>query len=70
MEQHDWPAEYAELTAADRRAPLPPADLDVGLDFQYAIASASIQGVGRDARFLVRHLGRRTLARAVPVDSR
>ncbi|WP_410787218.1 LuxR C-terminal-related transcriptional regulator [Kribbella sp. C-35] len=28
MEQHDWPAEYAELTAADRRAPLPPADLD------------------------------------------
>ncbi|WP_350276643.1 response regulator transcription factor [Kribbella sp. HUAS MG21] len=28
MEQHDWPAEYAELTAADRRAPLPPGDLD------------------------------------------
>lgn len=28
MEQYDWPAEYAELTAADRRAPLPPADLD------------------------------------------
>jgi DNA-binding CsgD family transcriptional regulator len=28
MEQHDWPAEYAELTAAERRAPLPPADLD------------------------------------------
>jgi DNA-binding CsgD family transcriptional regulator len=28
MEQHDWPAEYAELTAADRHAPLPPADLD------------------------------------------
>ncbi|MET9311561.1 LuxR C-terminal-related transcriptional regulator [Kribbella sp. NPDC003505] len=28
MEQHDWPAEYAELTAAGRRAPLPPADLD------------------------------------------
>ena len=28
MEQHDWPAEYAELTAADRRSPLPPEDLD------------------------------------------
>src|SRR5262245_23397116 len=28
MEHHDWPAEYAELTAAGRRAPLPPADLD------------------------------------------
>lgn len=28
MEQHDWPAEYAALTAADRRAPLPPAELD------------------------------------------
>ncbi|MFI5692393.1 LuxR C-terminal-related transcriptional regulator [Kribbella sp. NPDC051586] len=28
MEQRDWPAEYAELTAADRRAPLPPAQLD------------------------------------------
>ncbi|WP_427893846.1 LuxR C-terminal-related transcriptional regulator [Kribbella sp. GL6] len=28
MEQHDWPTEYAELTAADRHAPLPPADLD------------------------------------------
>ncbi|MET9311560.1 NAD(P)/FAD-dependent oxidoreductase [Kribbella sp. NPDC003505] len=42
----------------------------LGLDFQYAIASASIQGVDRDARFLVKHLGRRTVARAVPVDSR
>ncbi|TDW22874.1 helix-turn-helix transcriptional regulator [Kribbella kalugense] len=28
MEQHDWPAEYAELTAADQRAPLAPAELD------------------------------------------
>ncbi|WP_371401867.1 LuxR C-terminal-related transcriptional regulator [Kribbella sp. NBC_00662] len=28
MEQHDWPAEYAELTAADQRAPLPPAELE------------------------------------------
>ena len=28
MEQHDWPAEYAELTAADRRSLLPPEDLD------------------------------------------
>ncbi len=28
MEQHDWPAEYAALTAADKRAPLPPEDLD------------------------------------------
>jgi len=25
---HDWPAEYAELVAADRRAALPPEDLD------------------------------------------
>jgi hypothetical protein len=70
MEQHDWPAAYAELTALDRRAPLPPADLDVGLDFQYAIASASIQGVDRDARFLAKHLSRRTVGRAIPVDSR
>ncbi|MEU4193985.1 LuxR C-terminal-related transcriptional regulator [Kribbella sp. NPDC026611] len=28
MEQRDWPSEYAELTAADRRAPLPPSELD------------------------------------------
>ncbi|MGZ0146263.1 LuxR C-terminal-related transcriptional regulator [Kribbella sp. WER1] len=28
MEQHDWPAEYAELTASDRHVPLAPADLD------------------------------------------
>ncbi|MER7250379.1 response regulator transcription factor [Kribbella sp. NPDC000426] len=28
MQQHDWPAEYAELTAADQRAPLSPAELD------------------------------------------
>ncbi|NUR97609.1 MAG: response regulator transcription factor [Kribbellaceae bacterium] len=28
MEQRDWPAEYAELKAAGRRGPLPPADLD------------------------------------------
>ncbi|MEV5966467.1 LuxR C-terminal-related transcriptional regulator [Kribbella sp. NPDC051952] len=28
MEQRDWPAEYATLTAADRQAPLDPADLD------------------------------------------
>jgi putative flavoprotein involved in K+ transport len=42
----------------------------LGLDFQYAIASASIQGVDRDARFLVKHLARRAVARAIPVDSR
>jgi putative flavoprotein involved in K+ transport len=42
----------------------------LGLDFQYAIASASIQGVDRDARFLVKHLARRTVGRAEPVDSR
>ena len=28
MEQYDWPAEYAELTAADQRGQLPPEDLD------------------------------------------
>ncbi|MEU8221759.1 LuxR C-terminal-related transcriptional regulator [Kribbella sp. NPDC048915] len=28
MEHRDWPAEYAALTAADRRSPLPPAELD------------------------------------------
>jgi len=28
MKQYDWPAEYAELTEADRRGPLPPEDLD------------------------------------------
>jgi putative flavoprotein involved in K+ transport len=46
----------------------------VGLDFQYAIASASIQGVDRDARFLVRQLARdsgaRTTDRPIPVDRR
>jgi putative flavoprotein involved in K+ transport len=33
----------------------------LGLDFQYAIASASIQGVDRDARFLVKRLRQATL---------
>ena len=49
----------------------------LGLDFQYAIASASIQGVDRDARFLVKHLaqhaadlGRRRADRTIPVDRR
>jgi putative flavoprotein involved in K+ transport len=49
----------------------------LGLDFQYAIASASIQGVGRDARFLVKHLTRhaarftrRSADRTIPVDRR
>lgn len=50
----------------------------VGLDFQYSIASASIQGVDRDARFLVRYLrrnqarqpGARKADRAIPVDRR
>ena len=45
----------------------------VGLDFQYAIASATIQGVGRDARFLVKHLRNltpRSADRAIPVDRR
>lgn len=49
----------------------------LGLDFQYAIASASIQGVGRDARFLVKHLARhaahlsrRSADRTIPVDRR
>jgi putative flavoprotein involved in K+ transport len=31
-----------------------PGLMFLGLDFQYAIASASIQGVDRDARYLVR----------------
>jgi putative flavoprotein involved in K+ transport len=49
----------------------------LGLDFQYAIASASIQGVDRDARFLVKQLARhaaqlsrRSADRTVPVDRR
>ncbi|WUJ69239.1 NAD(P)/FAD-dependent oxidoreductase [Kribbella soli] len=49
----------------------------LGLDFQYAIASASIQGVDRDARFLVKHLAqhaadlsRRSADRTIPVDRR
>jgi putative flavoprotein involved in K+ transport len=42
----------------------------LGLDFQYAIASASIQGVDRDARFLVKHLAARRTRRAIPVDRR
>ncbi|MGW7685944.1 flavin-containing monooxygenase [Kribbella sp. NPDC054772] len=45
----------------------------LGLDFQYAIASAAVQGVDRDARFLVRHVGHltpRSADRAIPVDRR
>ncbi|TDO55377.1 putative flavoprotein involved in K+ transport [Kribbella sp. VKM Ac-2571] len=42
----------------------------LGLDFQYAIASASIQGVDRDARFLVKHLAGRSTHRAISVDRR
>ncbi|NUR97610.1 MAG: NAD(P)-binding domain-containing protein [Kribbellaceae bacterium] len=42
----------------------------LGLDFQYAIASASIQGVDRDARFLIRYLTRRSADRATAVDRR
>ena len=50
-----------------------PGLLFLGLDFQYAIASASIQGVDRDARYLVRRirdLTRRRGDRAVAVDRR
>jgi len=45
----------------------------LGLDFQYAVASATIQGVGRDARYLVRRIRdrtRRSANRPVPVDRR
>lgn len=50
-----------------------PGLLFLGLDFQYAIASASIQGVDRDARHLVRRirdLARRSGGRSVAVDRR
>ena len=32
----------------------------LGLEFQYAVASATIQGLDRDARYLLRELQRRT----------
>jgi len=39
----------------------------MGLDFQFALASATIQGVDQDARYIVRRLRRR--ARDAPTDS-
>ncbi|MEV5966466.1 NAD(P)-binding domain-containing protein [Kribbella sp. NPDC051952] len=50
-----------------------PGLMFLGLDFQYAIASASIQGVDRDARHLVRRMRdhtRRSGERKVAVDRR
>lgn len=54
-------------------SPDEPGLLFLGLDFQYAIASSTIQGVDRDARYLVRRirdLARRSADRPVAVDRR
>jgi putative flavoprotein involved in K+ transport len=54
-------------------SPDEPGLMFLGLDFQYAIASATIQGVDRDARYLVRRmrdLTRRSGDRPVAVDRR
>jgi putative flavoprotein involved in K+ transport len=42
-----------------------PGLMFIGLDFQYAVASGTIQGLDRDARYLVRHI-RRHARSAVP----
>jgi putative flavoprotein involved in K+ transport len=50
-----------------------PGLLFLGLDFQFTVASATIQGVDRDARYLarrIRDLTRRSGNRAVAVDRR
>jgi len=48
-----------------------PGLMFLGLDFQSTVASASIQGVDRDARYLIRRirdLTRRSGDRPIPVD--
>jgi DNA-binding CsgD family transcriptional regulator len=64
MEQYDWPAEYAELTAADQRSPLPPADLD-----RLAVAAFVLGHDDEVASYRERafegHLGRGDVDRAV-----
>ena len=45
----------------------------LGLDFQFAVASGTIQGLDRDARYLIRHLrnhAARSASRPVAVDRR
>ncbi|MEU8221760.1 NAD(P)/FAD-dependent oxidoreductase [Kribbella sp. NPDC048915] len=72
FDEHGWPRHERGVSTDV------PGLAFLGLDFQYTIASASIQGVDRDARFLVRHLRRRGAARLarrttdqpIPVDSR
>ena len=64
MEQYDWPAEYAELTAADQRGQLPPEDLD-----RLAVAAFVLghddEVAGYRERAHAEHLARGDVLRAV-----
>jgi putative flavoprotein involved in K+ transport len=42
----------------------------IGLEFQYAAASATIQGLDQDARYLLRAMAKRGSTRQVPVHER
>jgi putative flavoprotein involved in K+ transport len=54
----------------DRGVAAEPGLYFLGLDFQYALASSTIQGLDRDARHVVRHLLRyRGVAAAYPCSS-
>ncbi|HEY3561328.1 MAG TPA: response regulator transcription factor [Kribbella sp.] len=64
MEQHDWPAEYAELTAADRRAPLPPADLDRLADAAFVLGHDDEVAAYRE-RAYAEHLSRGEVVAAI-----
>jgi putative flavoprotein involved in K+ transport len=42
----------------------------LGLEFQYAVASATIQGLDQDARYLLRAMAKRPITQVVPVPER
>jgi putative flavoprotein involved in K+ transport len=42
----------------------------LGLEFQYAVASATIQGLDQDACYLLRAMGKQAIAQVVPVPER
>ena len=55
-----WLGRAAPMLAAHRRGVIPdePGLYLVGREFVYALSSAMIQGVGRDARHVARHIAR------------
>ncbi|WP_328999254.1 hypothetical protein OHA18_33020 [Kribbella sp. NBC_00709] len=77
MQQNDWPAEYATLTAADRRAPLPPAELERLAVVAFVLGHDDEVAACRE-RALEEHLARgdveavirRVLARVPPAATR